>query len=314
MPKADRRLIFIASYGRSGSTLLDRLLGGSPAAVSVGELCHLWGRAGLQDQLCGCGAPFSACPFWSSVVTELFPGDRRAAFQEVLAWQRAVNRQVHLGPLLAPALRPKPFARTLASYLEILDRLLAAIVRQAGRPVVVDSSKNPIQAVTLRQVPALPVHLVHLVRDSRAVAYSWQRRRLRPEIHWEKSFMPVWGPLKSSLQWLYVNAIFLRLGPRMASRHLVRYEDLAARPQATVAGLAQALSIPEPVVFTGPDRCRFGVDHTVSGNPARFQQGEVVIRPDEDWRTGLAPRHRLLVLLLTWPYLFRFGYLGGRQG
>ena len=54
-----------------------------------------------------------------------------------------------------------------------------------------------------------------------------------------------------------------------------------------------------------------GVDHTVSGNPLRFQAGTFEIRPDEEWRTALPAGKRRLVTALTWPLLKRYGYLGG---
>ena len=67
------RVVYIGGYTRSGSTLLDRLLGATPGAVSVGELRHLWSMGFIEDRFCGCGEPFSACPFWRRVVGDAFP-------------------------------------------------------------------------------------------------------------------------------------------------------------------------------------------------------------------------------------------------
>ena len=68
------KVIFVAGAGRSGSTLLDRMLGSVPRVASVGELRHIWKLGLAEDEFCGCGEPFSACPFWARVVREALPG------------------------------------------------------------------------------------------------------------------------------------------------------------------------------------------------------------------------------------------------
>ena len=60
-------VLFIAGFGRSGSTLLDRLLGSTPGVHSGGELAAIWTHGLVDDRLCSCGAPFSGCPFWRAV-------------------------------------------------------------------------------------------------------------------------------------------------------------------------------------------------------------------------------------------------------
>ena len=50
-PKAGApRVLFIAGTGRSGSTLLERLLGQIPEVAPLGEVVHLWER-GVIDNL-----------------------------------------------------------------------------------------------------------------------------------------------------------------------------------------------------------------------------------------------------------------------
>ena len=67
MPK----IILIAGHSRSGSTLLDRLLGEMDGFVTVGELRCLWIRGLIDDQLCGCGAAFQSCEHWRGIVADL---------------------------------------------------------------------------------------------------------------------------------------------------------------------------------------------------------------------------------------------------
>src|SRR4029450_12109098 len=60
-------VLYLGGLGRSGTTVLERVLGELPGVCSVGELVHLWRRGVLDDETCGCGSAFSACPFWSEV-------------------------------------------------------------------------------------------------------------------------------------------------------------------------------------------------------------------------------------------------------
>lgn len=67
-------VLFIGGWGRSGSTLVDRLTGRLDGVVAVGELRDVWQRGVVEDRLCGCGQRFSACPFWQEVGQRAFQG------------------------------------------------------------------------------------------------------------------------------------------------------------------------------------------------------------------------------------------------
>ena len=61
------KVIYIAGEGRSGSTLLERMLGQINDIVSVGELRFFWNQGSVGSQLCGCEKPLNECEFWSEV-------------------------------------------------------------------------------------------------------------------------------------------------------------------------------------------------------------------------------------------------------
>src|ERR1019366_1995765 len=56
-------------------------------------------------------------------------------------------------------------------------RLYRAIRQVAGKSVVVDSSREASQALVLARIPDIDLKVLHLVRDSRAVAFSYLRRK-----------------------------------------------------------------------------------------------------------------------------------------
>src|SRR4029078_5765586 len=77
------RVLFIAGWGRSGSTLLDRILGQVPGVFSAGELRHIWQRGVGEDRLCGCGEPFASCSVWRKVSEISFGGWEELDLDEV---------------------------------------------------------------------------------------------------------------------------------------------------------------------------------------------------------------------------------------
>src|SRR5207249_8771406 len=68
------KVLYVAGSGRSGSTILDRILGQVDGFFSAGELCNLWGRGLLARRRCGCGTPVPDCPVWGAVLAEAFGG------------------------------------------------------------------------------------------------------------------------------------------------------------------------------------------------------------------------------------------------
>ncbi len=211
--RADPRLpvLFIGGFGRSGSTLLERVLGQVPGQFAVGELVHLPQRGLLDDDRCGCGKAFSDCPFWVEVGERAFGGwDRVAGWRRL---QLQVDRKRFIPALLLPLL-PR-YRRALRRHAERLGALYRAIAEVSGAGVVVDSSKHASTALLLRHVPGIRPVVVHLVRDSRGVAYSWSRQVVRPETA-DGRLMVRYGPCERSAA---VPAVQRPVPPAQAGGH-----------------------------------------------------------------------------------------------
>lgn len=67
------RLVFVAGWMRSGTTLLTELIGSAPGALAVGELSTMW-TAMDGDEPCSCGRSVLSCPLWAAVATEVAEG------------------------------------------------------------------------------------------------------------------------------------------------------------------------------------------------------------------------------------------------
>lgn len=305
------RVLFLSGLGRSGTTILERVLGELPGVCSVGELVHLWQRGVLDDELCGCGEPFSRCPFWAEVGRRAFGGWDRALAERMLRLRLRVDRTRHVLLAALPAVR----RREREEYVAVFARVYRAIVETSGCPVVIDSSKHPSMAYCLRTSSDIDLRVLHVVRDSRGVAYSWTKEVRRPEAGGD-DLMTQYSPSQSALLWTGHNVALSLLPLTGATRRLLRYEDFVADPAGTVASVAGFVGVrtDEGPAFLHGSSVTLGRTHTVAGNPVRFRTGTMALRRDDDWRRLLPRRTRRLVSALTLPLLAGYGYLGRSSG
>jgi hypothetical protein len=302
-------VLFIGGAGRSGSTLLDRVVGMQGGFCSVGEGHFVWERSFQQNQLCGCGQPFHECGFWEEVTRTAF-AQGTSEFDAVSAvrLKQAIDRKHTLNWLLLGR-GPSDFSRRLSAYGQLIERLYQAVLNISGQRVIVDSSKDARHGLVLSRLPGVELHVIHLIRDPRAVAFSWKRLRRRPEIHWKAEDMPVESVYTSSGRWLTQNLLVEMLSRSAQSYTRFRYEDFVADPGATLARLLSPIDGIDPASLSlDSESLELEPAHTVSGNPMRFKQGRVRITMDSEWREAMPATDRWLVDGITLPLLTRYGY------
>ena len=302
------KVVFVAGFGRNGGTLVDRILGEVGGIVSLGEFRFVWKKGVVQNELCNCGAPFRQCSFWQRVFDRAFGGMDATYAEEVMALYERVDRTRYFPWFLGP-LRPKAFQGRLTEYTGILTRLFRAVATETGARAIVDSSKFAAYGAVLSRMPGFKVYILHLVRDSRASAYSWGKCVAKPEVPDRTEVLPRFSLTSSAMQWTYRNVAsgWLRaINPRYLR---IRYEDFATTPRsATMEILRFVGEDPERVPFLNERTVLLGDSHTQSGNPSRFAKGPTLIRPDLSWRHQMPPAGRTIVTAMTWPLLLRYGY------
>lgn len=306
-------VVYIGGFGRSGSTLLDRMLAQVPGCVAVGEVVHLLQRGLLDDERCGCGSPFSACDFWAEVGREAFGAGGWASVDGhgLRAVQQAVDRNRHIAAMLSPA-APTRFWSDLHRLQWFLRRLYTGVAAVSGARVVVDSSKHASTAFLLRGVKGIDLKVVHLVRDSRGVAYSWAKRVERPEVVGDTDLMPTYGPGRAGARWVAYNSLFHGLAASGVPTLPLRYEALVADPVASLTSVLELAGVPPQdgaLGFLGDGWAELGVSHSVAGNPMRFRTGRLSLRSDDAWRQHMERRERRVVTAVTAPLLAGYGYV-----
>ncbi|MCB0973481.1 MAG: sulfotransferase [Actinobacteria bacterium] len=303
---------YIGGLGRSGSTVLTMLLNRVPQVASVGELGHIWKRGLLDNELCECGEPFHQCLFWTAVGRLAFGGWDEIDPDEAYALQRRVDRNRYILNALAPRAWDR-YRIDLAVYARRLARIYEAIAQVAGVSVVLDSTKHLSMAYVLRNVAAVDVRVVHLVRDPRGVAHSWQRQRQRPEIADRVEMMPTMSPARTSARWLGYNLGFDALARLGTPTMRLRYETFVEEPAASLQEVAEFVGFEIADVQTlldAPSDLRVST-HSIGGNPVRFRQGPLHLRNDAQWKRSMADRDKRLVTFATAPLRPRYGYRNG---
>ncbi|NHI20845.1 sulfotransferase family protein [Phycicoccus endophyticus] len=305
-------MAFIGGHGRSGSTLLGRLLGSVDGVFSAGEVCYVWEQGVLRDWICSCGEPFSRCDFWQAVGQEAFGGWTTDVAERGLALRKLVDRNRYVPKLLAPGAFPG-YARAEREYAQMYSAVHRGIARASGARVVVDTSKTPSTGYLLRRIPQVDLRVVHLVRDVHGVAYSWAKKV--PRADRDGALMTRLSHRRTALEWTAFNALVEGLGLLGEPRLLLRYEDLVAAPETRLRDVlgfvGEGLLPAEPGLgFLEADTVTLARGHEVTGNPMRLQGGAIQLRLDQEWRRAMPRSQRRAITTAAAPGLVRYGYLG----
>jgi hypothetical protein len=299
-------LLYIMSRPHSGSTILDILIGNSHAVEGVGQLVSDMGKL---DKPCACGASIRACPFWRTV--------REQVEAAGITWDEAVAAsvgQAHIRNFWR-TWRAKPDDSAMRRLAAITETVVGAIARTAGKPHVLDSSKEPTRGLFLiKHYP--DARLIRLVRDPRsAVASHYWRLKEKGYYHFLRRDwrVPQLGPVflaLAALSWSVGNLLgelAMRLAPDRGL--LVRYEDLRDRPAAVLAQIGAALGLDLADSIARLEQgAPLGVQHIIGGNDVRLEAGLRFDPQKERKRRPLPAWVERLTVALCWPLMRRYGY------
>ncbi|ANI77556.1 MULTISPECIES: sulfotransferase family protein [Sphingobium] len=293
------KLIYICGYGRSGSTLLDILLGQQRSMFGGGEIIGLSQHVYLNDEYCACGERVRSCSFWQPVVEQWHAQQPPRFIEE---FRRA---QWKVGTVFSP--RRWFGSRDLETFSSHTARLMRLMSDRSGKAAIVDSSKWPGRGMALAKIKGIDLHVIHLVRDVRGVAWSLSKAY---EADASKGLQRVIVPkplLYSAARWAYVNLaaewLCRKVGPSKYLR--IRYEDVAADPAGSLQRIASLAGIAlDPRDYEAGE---FNPVHQVAGNRLRMQKG-IRVKSDDSWRKQMPEGKRRLLTRACGFLLARYGY------
>jgi hypothetical protein len=288
------KVIYIAGYGRSGSTVLDIVLSGHHQIAGLGEVSLLVEDWSHPERRCSCGAAYPECPFWRDLFPEGKPDPRLAR----------VNRQVEQASSVPRLLLGRLDRTATGLYRAYQDRLFQHVLERTGATIIVDSSKSARQTLgrllALQRIAGHDVYVLHLVRNGLATMESlvvtgsnW--------VHEGYMAPPKYPGLRAVAGWVSANLGVLVLRRFVAADRymLLRYEDFVKAPAESLARIGEwagfdAGELVERVKSTEA----FDVEHHVGGNRVRLQQ-KVVLQTNTKPRgpSKLTLRHQRLFRL-----------------
>jgi hypothetical protein len=299
-------VLMIVGCHRSGSTILGSLLAEADRTVHVGELNYIWCRGLTENRRCGCGVPLRNCEFWQQVFVHAFGGFDQLDTEDILKTKSLIERTRALPKLFSQCRSPQISDR-LSRYKQILAKLYDSIATVSGADVVIDSSKAPHYAYLVGMISEIDLQTIHLIRDSRAVAHS--KNRMKPDfsVSNQIGYLGRDHLLKSSIAWNFVNGLLMARPPGQKSIFL-RYEDFVADPGLALGKISKLMDGRLENLSSTEDHYEVNhLNHTVSGNPIRFES-KIVIAPDMEWKEKMPASRRAVVTALTLPVLLRAGY------
>jgi SAM-dependent methyltransferase len=310
------KVLFLAGKGRSGGTLLASLLGQLPGFFNIGELNRLWDWGLVSNYKCGCGLPMQSCPTWGEILaeadrlleTEGGPGRGLVplATARIDLAQAAVVRWPRMLQLLRTRPGSHPDWETLDRYTTASSAVYRSIAKVTGARVVVDSSRLPIEPVALGLVPGVDARVAQVIRDPRAVVYSWKRSKITTDRD-NVEYMPKFSASYSTTSWLARNLVVEAIARRRPVE-IVQYDDMARDPAGVLRRLAEfAGERAGEMEFLTSASATIAPTHSVGGNPVRMTSGAIAIEPDEEWRRDIQPRDRIVATTIALPLLHRYG-------
>lgn len=281
----EKKVVFLLGIGRSGSTMLDLMLGSHSQGFSLGEISK------IPEILAKEGTPAAFCPdttFWQ---------DR---FSVETAQRLAAGLSNHRLHKYIP-LKLERWVRELIGKDDIL-RPYSLLFEKIQKPLLIDSSKYPywvaskLNTAEFRRGP-LQAYVLHVVRDGRAVLNSY----LRAFPHLSVDYL--------SQRWLQNLDESMHIYDNFPDQRKmrVRYENLATDPEGTMRSVCQWLGIPfEPSML---EYWKHEHHHVVGSRSARammnryrnqpvsaqtqqiygnyYQKMNLGIRLDQRWRREL---------------------------
>lgn len=260
----------------------------------------------FYDRKCGCGKTFRECNFWQTVRDHI-PEEQNFASRLLLLKDRVDHTRFFWK--ICSKLYSSKFEHILCEYKKKLEVLYRAISKATEGKVIIDSSKVPSRALILSEIDEIDIEFVHLVRDPRAVAYSWAKRVKSDPSLADKTldYHPAWW---SSLKWVFVNLSAQYLKSR-GNYSRVIYEKFVKYPYEVMAEVGERSSFinEETISFVNRRTVEMPVVHSMSGNPQRFDTGQVEIRNKAPiWKEEMSMEAYLFTTAVTWPLLLKYGY------
>lgn len=295
------KIIYIAGYGRSGSTVLDMLLGNQQEIFGGGELWSFFQDITNGVTKCSCDQGLKECPVWNAVIQNILVDFDSSQFQNKSTIIERYNPIYRLGLS----------KKDTQLYGEVWGEFFKSVGSVTSSEYVVDSSKTTyLTACRLKSMALytdIPIKIIHLVRDPRAVMWSLCRgdNKLMEENLPSKIRA---ATTKSLVGWYIANRIASQLTHELeVSSVTIRYEDLVNSTPKTIDHIANSLQLDlNDLSLKLKNSADIESGHGIAGNRTRRNK-TFKLKADMEWKTKL-PKSSCQLAKLVAPLARSYGY------
>lgn len=220
-----QKLIYILGAGRSGTTILDIVLGNCSNGISLGEINRFFKRKGIAPKR---DPGTNVHEFWQSI---------KKTFDDKTEEEYDVLKKVFDKYEYHTGFSKAFFCRTDKRYQNALSKQYESIAEHTqNKTVIIESSKYPARAINISTIidEKFDIGYVYLKKDPVKVVSSFGKKGLEQPA---KSF------LASNLYYLLVNILCYlavwKLRKRGHKVTLVKYEDLISRTARTLDTISE---------------------------------------------------------------------------
>lgn len=286
-----KKILFIVSSGRSGSTLLCKFLGMHSQCFPLSEP-QRYDMATRTNGFCSCSEKLLDCPFWEAVRNELeaagYPGGRmetsRVPFYNGKGFRRKLK--AFIGLFLFSKGICNLIDKEYYKQLRNEARLLQTVSVVLDQPVLVDASKSLVRAIALSRIlkEEFESHFIHLYRDPLSVVYSSLKKNMSVkledrEIVYSKNKIPSLSEATES--WSRGNNSNLVLSKIFGINPVyICYEAFTKDPKLAFLKVGEELGLDWEESMLDLSQ---GGHHMVSGNLSRIN-AKSINPPKDEWR------------------------------
>jgi len=291
------KIIYIMGYGRSGSTLLDIILGDNEEIVTTGALdnYHVWIDKNLK---CACGKNMKSCFYWRKVSKDIDFSEEDI---------NLVKKMDSIRSLFLLKSR-----KNVKRYCQLTKILFDSIITNFEKNIIVDSSKTArdciYRPVMLSKFCNIELKPVFLIRDPRGVVWSSMKKHGSPER--EKRDIELTRFLRALISWNLTNFMTLVISKVFLKRCLfIKYEDFCKDPINTLLSIKNFADIDvDNVINKISQGHSVDIGHNIGGNRLRFSKSIDSVQLDESWKSNMPKLYCRIVKVVSYPLIKYFKY------
>jgi len=143
-----KKLIFISGSGKSGSTLLDIIIGSQLNSFSIGELHNLFRPGLIENEYCTCGKIVNDCELWNEVIKR-WRQNSLMNQKDYYKYQQFFRTNKNYKSLLRELKNPSDLFLTYLKDTKLLYNIISEVSKC---DVLIDSSKSITRALILNKI------------------------------------------------------------------------------------------------------------------------------------------------------------------